>query len=289
MTKYRSYTLVLLTALLWGSSFAVGKLLLVNLNNFQVTFFTITIAWITLAITVALQGKSKVIKKYKSTDYLIFAAMGFLGIFAYLFLFYSGLQHLLAQTLASIDYAWPIMTIIFASIILREKLTARKIIGIVCSFVGVVIVITRGDLSSLRFTSATGVAYALAAAVVYGLFSVLGKSLKYEAVTSMMFYYFFAAIYSLIAVLIFSSIPPVTLYQAAGLIWNGSLASGVAYVLWFLALKYGDTAKMSNMIFLTPFFSLVFGYFLVGERVLLSSLVGLIVIVSGILIQSQSP
>jgi len=53
-----------------------------------------------------------------------------------------------------------------------------------------------------------------------------------------------------------------------------------------LALKHGDTAKISNLIFMTPFLSLIYIHFLLGEKVLLLSIVGLVFIVAGILIQS---
>ena len=75
--------------------------------------------------------------------------------------------------------------------------------------------------------------------------------------------------------------------ELLGLVWLGAFTSGFAFVFWFLALKYGDTAKMSNIILLTPFISLVYIYFLVGEKILPSSMVGLAVIVLGILIQSS--
>lgn len=57
-------------------------------------------------------------------------------------------------------------------------------------------------------------------------------------------------------------------------------------MFWLLALKYGDTAKISNLIFITPFLSLVYIYFLLGEKILLSSVIGLVLIVLGIVIQS---
>ena len=64
------------------------------------------------------------------------------------------------------------------------------------------------------------------------------------------------------------------------------MTNAVAFIFWFKALEYGETAQMTNMVFLTPFISLIYIYFLVGEQILPSSIVGLIFIVLGIVIQT---
>lgn len=104
----------------------------------------------------------------------------------------------------------------------------------------------------------------------------------------MMFYYGFSFIFILIITVSFVNIPAITIFDLLGILWFGIFTSGLAYVFWFLALKYGDTAKMSNIIFLTPFISLLFIYFLIGEKIYYSSILGLIIIVGGIVIQSTS-
>ena len=101
-----------------------------------------------------------------------------------------------------------------------------------------------------------------------------------------MFYYIFTFLYTLVAVLIFSFIPQTTGLQISGLLWTGVVTSGGAFLLWFLALKYGDTTKIANIAFLTPFFSLIYIYFLLGEKIQMYSVVGLIFICIGIFVQN---
>lgn len=282
-----SYIYVLLAAVLWGSTAAVGKLLLAGLDNFQLLFLANVIAFVGLLIIVAFQRKLAQIKNLKTYDFIKLAGLGFLGVFLYYFFIFGALELLPAQEAFIINYLWPIMVMIFAVIILKEKNTWLKILGLVFSFVGVVIVATKGNLSTFNFDNPLGIFLAVAAAISYGLFSVLGKKQKYDQFVSTMFYYLFASIYSLIAILFFSDFPQISsFYQLAGLLWLGVFTNGLAFVFWFLALKYGDIAKMSNIIFLTPFISLVYIYFLLGEQILPSSIIGLIIIVSGILIQS---
>lgn len=286
MKKNTSYIFVLFAAILWGSMAAVGKLLLANLDNLQVLLFTNLFAFLGLFVIVLLQRKKIIIQTYTKQDYFTFAWMGFLGVFLYPFFFFGALKLLPAQEAFIINYLWPIMVVFFAILILKEQVTTKKILGIIFSFFGIVILITKGDFSVLQFSSILGILSAIAGAITYGLFSVLGKRQNYDKFISMMFYYFFSLFYALIAVLIFSEIPSISVYQLLGLIWLGFFTSGLGVAFWFLALKYGDTTKISSIIFITPFLSLVYIYFLIGEKILISSFAGLVIIVAGILIQS---
>lgn len=282
----KAYIYALSATLLWGSSAAVIKLLLKNLNSIQILLYVSGIATINLLLIALLQKKIPIIKNYTKKDYFRFAYMGFIGVFIYYLFLYLALSYLKAQEAFIINYLWPMMIVIFAVPILKEKLTTKKIVAVILSFIGVIIIATKGNLNLLQFAKPLGVILAIIAAMSYGLFSVLGKKQNYDKTTSMLFYYLFTFIYTLIAVILFGFIPQITLIQLAGLLWMGIFTSGGAFLLWFLALKYGDTAKIANIAFLTPFLSLVYIYFLLHETILVSSIVGLLFIFMGIFIQS---
>ena len=286
MTKKISYIFVIAAALLWGSTAAIAKLLLTDLNSLQVLFFNNFFAFLGLFVAVLIRRRLAVIRSYEKKDYVVFATLGFFGTFLYNLFLISALEALPAQEAFVINYLWPVMAVIFAAFLLKEKINLRKAIGLISSFIGVAIVITQGNFLSLRFNSMAGILFAISGAVVFGLFSVLGKRYYHEQFTGMLLYYLFGTLYSLLTVFLFSNLPILSWHQFFGLIWLGAFTSGLAFVFWFLALEYGDTVKMSNMIFLTPFISLIYIYFLVGEKILISSIAGLIVIVIGIVIQS---
>lgn len=277
---------VALAILLWGTTPAVAKLLLRDLTNIQILFFTTLFATIGLFLISLFSGKLHHIKKYRLKDYLTFSYMGFLGVFLFFFFLFKALSILSAQEASIINFLWPIIVVVFSFFLLKEEFTIQKLLGIVLSFIGVFVVITKGNIFSFKLENVTGVFFALFGALFYGLFSVLSKKYNYERLTSTMFYYLFAFFYNLVAVVLFSSIPSVSWQQLFGLLWLGIFTSGIAFVSWFLALKYGDTARMANFIFLTPFLSLVYIYFLIGEKILLPSILGLLIIVAGIIIQT---
>lgn len=280
-----SYLYVSLAVLLWASTPAVGKLLLEDITNIQLMFFSFIFSIIGLFLIVLFQGKLKLFKKYTKNDYIRMAWMGFLGCYLYYIFLFGALMYAPAQEAFIINYIWPIMVVIFAIVILKEKIYLSKILGLIFSFVGVYVVATKGNIFNFSFTNLMGDVLAISGAIAYGLFSVFGKKYHYEKFTSMLMYYIFGFIIITITFLLFSSVPSISTSQLIGLIWIGFMTNALAFVFWFKSLELGDTTKIANIIFLTPFISLIYIYFFVGEKILSSSIIGLVLIISGILIQ----
>lgn len=287
MTKKISYLYILLTVLFWGSIATVGKLLLRNLDYFQVLLFTTFFATIILFLVVVYLKKVEVIRKYNIKDFCQFALLGFIGVFLYHILLFTGLSFAPAQEVFIVNYTWPIWVMIFSVILFKKEINNKKILAIILGFIGVYVVISKGDFFSFTSVYAKGNLFALAGAISYGFFSVIGWKKNFEVFTSMMFYFGFSFVYTLIATIAFSNFPTVTANETIGLIWMGVFATGLSFCFWFLALKHGDIIEMSSIVFLTPFISLIYIYFLLGEEILLFSVVGLTIIVLGIFLNNN--
>ncbi|MFA6023736.1 MAG: DMT family transporter [Candidatus Gracilibacteria bacterium] len=281
-----AYIYTVLAILLWGSTASVSKLILQDISSIQLIFYSFPFTIVGLFLIMLFQGKLKDLTTYKKQDIWKLAGMGFLGCFLYYVFLFGAIERTSAQEAFVVNYLWPVMVVIFGVLLLREKFTGRTVISILLSFIGVAIVVSKGEWMSLDNLNLTAILMAASGAMVYGLFSVLGKKLKYEVFSSMFYYYLFGFIYVLLSVLFFSEIPSLDMKQVAGLAWIGFFTNGLAFVFWFKALEIGETAKVSNLVFLTPFASLIFIHFLVGEPILISSIIGLVLIVLGVLIQS---
>jgi drug/metabolite transporter (DMT)-like permease len=285
-TKKIAFLYVSLAVLLWGTTAAVAKLTLARLENIQVLLFVSFFATLGLSAAVLLQRKTSEIKKFKARDYANFALMGLIGVFLYYAFFYAALKFLPAQIASLVNHTWMVWTVVLAVPLLGEKMTPRKIAAVLLGFAGVVVIATKGNFSLLAVDSVAGVGFALAAGLCYGLYSVLGKKTRYDKFASTLFYFFFAFVLTLAVVLLFSRIPSLTPSEFLGVFYMGVFTSGLGFTFWFLALEHGDTALMSNFAFLIPFLSLVFINLLVGEAILASSIVGLVLIIAGIALQS---
>ena len=284
----KEYICAIISVLLWSTTATISKLLLGSLDSMQILLVSSLFSFLFLLIINCFNGSIKEIKKYKPKDYLIIFALGVIGIFLYDLFFYLGINAMQASQAFIINYLWPIMTVLFACIILKEKFTIRKIIAIIISFIGVIIVSSNGNLLSIEKSSLMGTIYCLLAALLYGLFSVLNKKQNYNKYTSMMLFYFNSTIISLIYVIATKRFFVPELSQTLGLLWIGIFTSAIAYTSWALALAKGDTARISNIAYLTPFISLVWIGIVLKEKISFYSVLGLIIIVLGIFIQMKN-
>jgi len=281
----KSYIYAGISILLWSTTAAIIKLLVSDLTSMQITAGCTFFASLSLILLTIFQKKISIIKTYKFKDYLNFIILGFIGIFIYYLMLNKSINLLPAQEAFVINYLWPIMIMLFATFILKEKFSIYKLAALIISFMGVIIIATNGNLLGMHFNSPTGVLMAVVAAISYGLFSVLVKKKNYDVSTLMMFCYITAFIISIIY--LGFKFPSVTIYQLIGVIWLGVFTQGIPYATWALALNSGDTSKISNLAFMTPILSTVFTFFILGERLEWYLLLGLIFIICGIFIQSK--
>ncbi|MFH0955129.1 MAG: DMT family transporter [Candidatus Micrarchaeota archaeon] len=282
----KAYGFALLSVMLWATAAAVSKLLLgKGLNALQLLLFTSFFATVSLVLVAASNGKLKLVKHFSVKEWIQLGAIGAIGIFLYHICYFGSLQYLPAQETTIINYLWPLMTVLIAIPLLHESFSIRKLGATVLSLAGVWIVVSNGNIFSFRFDNAFGVALAFSGAVLYGLFAVLGKKSKIDKTSSMLAYCAVTFALSLISVPVFSRIPAISLLQLIGTAWLG-ICIGIGFWLWFLALHYGDTAKISNLAYLVPFISLVFVYVLLAEEIMWFSIAGLVLIVAGIFAQT---
>ena len=281
----KEYIYALGAILCWSSIATITKLLLGSLDSMQITFISSAIALLVLIIVNIIKGNMKLIKQYKPIEYLKMAGIGSLGIFVNHLFLYMGIDRMEASQAFIINYLWPIMSVVFGCIILKERMTLRKGIAIVLSFVGIIIVTANGNLLSIGEDTLIGALFCVTNAVAYGLFAILNKKKNYNQLFAMMIYYLSATIICFVYILFAGSNLAVNGLQFAGLVWMGIFTNAFAFLAWALALKIGDTAKVSNLAYITPFLSLVWTTIILGEPFNVNSLIGLGVIMLGIFIQ----
>lgn len=268
----------------WSTVAATCKILLQDLNNMQLLWMNSLIAFLFLFIVNLLAGNFKKYKSYTLKDYLIMAAIGLPGTFFYYIFFYAGTDIMPASQAFIINYLWPIMSVIFACIILKEKFTLKKLIAILISFFGVIIVIG-GALKEFNSQILLGGSLCALGAVSYGMFTSLNTKMNYNKTMSQMVSYIATFILSTVINLINGDIFMASFNQMAGFLWNGIFTVAIANTFWVIALETGKTEKVSNLAYITPFLSLVWTAVFLNEKIEINSLIGLVVIIAGILIQ----
>jgi len=281
----KTYLYAGISVLFWSTTTTVTKLLLGSLSSMMVLAVTSGFAFAFLLILCACTGKLKLLRSCSWKDYGIMFGMGTLGIFIYHLLLYIGIDILGAGRSMIINYLWPIFTVVSAVILLKEKMTIRKWIAIVMSFLGIIVVMADSSGGALGSDAITGGVLCVLAAASYGIFVVLNKRLPYDKTLGMMMYYFASFVVSGVYVLFTGEQFAPELPQLAGLVYMGVFNSAIAFVTWALAMRDGNTAAVSNLAYLSPVLSLVWAALLLSERIGWSCILGLALIIGGIFVQ----
>lgn len=171
----KKYILAITTVLIWSTTASMVKSMLNEIPNLQALAVGSFIAFACLLVMNLFNGSVKQMKQYTIKDYGKMAGLGFIGLFLYSALYYYGLSQLTSQQACVLNYLWPMMLVVFSCLILKEKLTLMKLVAMICSFVGIIILTSGIDAEQSTGNVVGGVLSCLAAAAFYGLFSVLNK------------------------------------------------------------------------------------------------------------------
>ncbi|OGO80176.1 MAG: hypothetical protein A2Y21_03695 [Clostridiales bacterium GWC2_40_7] len=268
----------------WGSFAAVSKLVLRNIDNFQVLFYIFGSAFLVMTLIFIFSGKIKVLKILTGKSVLILVLYS-LPSFFYYFLYIMSLKLIPAVEASMLNYLFPVMIVIFAVPINKERINMAKLVSILLGFIGMVIIVTNGYIGSIKLSNIFGDILAIGAAVLWGIFSNLGKKNKIDSSLSIYIYTLVAFVLSTVSMFMFSSftIPDAT--SCIGLLWIGISNIVLIYYLWFKVLKTASTLFVSSLSFVTPFVTLVFITFLLGEKISYIQIIGLLVIILGIAAQ----
>lgn len=268
--------------LIWSTTAAVVKTLLSNIPNLQALCISSLFACLFLLLINLKCGKTAQRKRYTPKDYAAMAGLGFLGLFVYSALYYYGLSQLSSSEACILNYLWPMMLLLFSCLILKERVTPMKVVAMLCSFAGIVI-LSSGAGSGSR--TAAGIISCVIAAACYGLFSVLNKKADYDQNIAMTVFWLVAAVCSLSGLLTEHWVA-LTGSQWLGMLWLGIVIDAVAYLLWALGLQTADnTASVANLAYLTPFLSLLVSAVFLKETITMRAIAALCFIIGGLLLQ----
>jgi len=272
--------------LMWSTVGSAFKLTLRHVDPVQMLWMASFVSILILSASLFIQGKSNKFKKQSRSDWLRSFLFGFLNPFAFYIVLFTAYDLLLTQEAMVINFSWPVTLTILSIIILRQKISYRSFLAIIVSFAGIIIIAIQGDFSSFRFTDPLGVSLALISTLIWALFWILNMKDKRDEIVKLLSNFITGFIFITFYIIISGKIPVPSWQAAAGSIYIGFFEMGIAYILWLKGLQLSsNTAKVSNLIFLAPFISLVIINLTVGESILPSTLVGLLVIITGILMQ----
>ena len=282
----KAYIYGLSTVLLWSTVASAFKLSLRYLDYIQLLLYSTIFSIFILSFLLTLQGKTRLLFSYSGSQYLRSLVLGFLNPFLYYSVLFKAYDLLPAQEAQPLNYTWAITLALLSIPLLKQKIGIKDMFSVFVSYSGVVVISTHGDIFSFRFSNPLGVALALGSTVIWALYWIYNTKDDRDPVAGLLLNFLFGLPWVLTTCLLFSNVRVSNPLGLVGAAYVGVFEMGITFVLWLSALKLSEnTAKVGNLIFLSPFLSLVFIHFFVGEVILPSTLTGLALIVAGLLIQ----
>jgi len=275
-----------LAAVLAWSTVATGfKLGLRLLEPLQLLWLGTLISLVFFAAMLLLTGRWRALADLEARDWRRAAALGLLNPFLYYFLLFEAYDRLPAQIAQPLNYTWAVMLALLAVPILKQPLTRRTLAGIVVSYAGVVVLLAQGRLDGFARVDALGVALALASTLIWALYWLANVRLRIDALVLMSVSFAVGAGAVGIACALREGLPVITAQALGYGAWVGLIEMGVTFVLWQTALRRtAHAGRIAQLIFLSPFVSLVLIDRVLGEAVSASSIAGLALIVAGLAI-----
>ncbi|MDA3813890.1 MAG: DMT family transporter [Candidatus Cloacimonetes bacterium] len=286
INQNKAYIFAAIAVLFWSTASTSFKITLRYLNTIETLFYASLTASIALFVIILFQRKIKSLFKSGRNEILNSAILGFMNPFFYYIILFKAYTLLPAQIAQPLNFIWPIMIVILSIPLLKQKISLKSLLAIFISFFGVLLISTKGRLFNLRIDEPYGVFLALSSSIIWALFFIINVRNRRDEVISLFLSFTFGSIYSFILLYPNLSLPPLS--GILGAIYIGLFEMGITFVIWIKALKYSrTTAQVNNLIYLTPFLSLIVIRAVIKERILLSSIVGVIFIVSGIILQNR--
>jgi drug/metabolite transporter (DMT)-like permease len=219
-------------------------------------------------------------------DFLRSAGLGMLNPFLYYLVLFKAFALLPAQEAQPLNYTWAITLSVLAVPLLNQKLSLREVVAILVSYSGVLVISTRGDVLGMNFSDPLGVALALGSTIAWALYWIFNARDSRPPLAGLFMNFLCALPLTLLYCLIFTEMRAPDLNGLFGAAYIGCFEMGISFFLWLQALKYtASAARISSLIFISPFFSLILIHFLVGEEILPSTFYGLVLIVAGLVLQ----
>ena len=288
MNTQQKATIFALTAIFFWSTVATAfKIALRTVNFMHLLLYAGIISCIILFIILLFEKKIKLLRITSLKDIRNSLLLSILNPFLYYLFVFKSYAVLEAQIAQPLNYTWPVMLVILSIPLLKHKVSLIGFIAILVSFSGVFLIAASGDLSNYKIDEPIGVSLALGSSIIWALFWIYNVKDKRDETIKLFLNFLFGSIYTLIFCIIVDN-PPVmpNLKDSIPLVYIGLFEMGLTFLLWMKAMQLTEsTAKIGNYVFLSPFVSLIFLHLIIGESIYFTTILGLILIVFGILIQ----
>jgi len=276
---------ILLSAVAFTTFEPVAKLLGGTISPLPLTMLRFAIGGLVLLLPAIYQIRKNKIK-IGARDFGIFTMLGVLCICFSMTLLQIGLLYTTASSTAIIFSSNPVFTILFAHLLLNEKMNRKKGVALLISMAGVFCTL---DFSN-GLSGIAGLILAFISAISFSLYTVLTKKLlsRFPAVVNNTFV-FLTGSFVLMIILFFTKDRAIHIVNdnILPLLYLGVIVTGLGYLFYFNAMKKGGAKAAATVFLIKPVLVPIFAFIIVGENVRPMTIVGILLVITGSFLLSR--
>lgn len=282
----KAYVLAGIAIFFWSTVATVFKIALRHLDFIQLLFIATWTSFLVYLIVFLLRGDRKFSIKFKKNELVHSALLGLINPFVYYLILFKAYSLLPAQVAQPLNMIWPIILVFLSIPLLKQKIAIRSFIALFISFTGVYFISSQGRPFTFEISEPFGVILATGSSIIWSFYWIFNVRDSRDEVQKLLLSFFFAGIYISILIPFVTDLHSIDLTGALMGMYTGIFEMGITFLLWLKALRLTSTTdKISNLVYLAPFFSLLLIHIFVGENIYWTTVLGLCLIIGGIIIE----
>ena len=269
----------------WSTVATAFKKSLEHISHFELVLVSCVTSLLIFAILMTIQRKWSLLKGLSGKDWGYFALLGLLNPVAYYLVLFKSYDLLPAQVAQPINYAWPIVLVVLLAIFTKQPIQPKKYIGMAISLGGVAMISLGGGQALGSKLPVGGLLLAALSAFLWASYWVVNNKNKerFDASLALFMTFLFGSIYMGAGALFVG----VDLNTVPGLLWGsyvGAFEMGFPFIFFGMAMRKTDNPTLINQLtYLSPFMSLFIISIVLGEKIVPTTVGGLVLIVFGII------
>lgn len=283
-TENKAIVYAFLAVLSWSTVATAFKVALTYLSHFEMLLVACLTSLLIFTLLITFQRKWRLVASLTNRQWAYFAGIGLLNPVAYYLVLFKAYDLLPAQVAQPINYAWPIVLLIMLALFAGQPIPKKKYIGMFLSLAGVALISLGGGGTVDMSLSVSGLLLAALSAVLWATYWMVNNLKKEQADGSVVLFvtFLFGSLY-LLAGAFFVGADLNTLPGVLSGMYVGAFEMGIPFIFFGLAMRKTNNPALINQIcYLSPFMSLFFISVVLGEQIVITTYVGLILIVLGI-------
>ena len=278
-----SHILLLCCAAIWGVNFVAMKFLLAEIAPVNLILLRFISGSILLFLLLFFMEDVKVPLK----DFYRLCLLGAIGITVYQFLFIYALKNTSVTNVAVIINTAPLYGGLLSSLFGYEKFHKKTFFAIVLGFVGVYVLISKGELLSLGVGDLKGAIFALVACFLWALYTIMAKPMldKHSPLKVTTYSMLTGSVLLCGFIPFFLDVKEVAVLSSVGwlsLIFSIVFSIVIAFFLWYRGVSKIGASRTIIYQYSVPVFGAFAAFLILHERLYWSQLIGAIIIFASI-------